>query len=501
MTQSLRFEQEDLAEFAQASRDVNPLHSDAAYARATSFGEPVVFGALATLAVLGRLAPRPAGSLATLSAEFASPLVTGVSYSLEIDDDGRKASVRVRDGSRMVLRMAAEFSDGQVVATDEFYAEHGRDEPAAPAMFRTEDLAPGMVMKGQYAPRAAEFIALYDRLGLARCGVAPSQAAALLGCSYVVGMRIPGRDALFYSLALDWTKSQLVDEGAFTAEITSLHRPLGLITIDVKFAAPLAVHGVLKSFVRQPIMRAVVPAADIVPGSMVGKVAIVIGASRGLGSAIAEALCRSGCVVVGTYLHGHDAATETARRFDSIGAVFEPRRCDATDQASVAKLVADVTNRYGGVDLLVCTACPPLRSLGIDEASLGRLLGHVSESLAMVATPLACVLDGLQKREGAVLLLSSAAVAAPPGEWPHYVAAKSAIEGLAAVTARARKAVHVWVARPPKLLTELVNTPLGRQGAADPGVYAAALVRAIVLNKEDPTLGLRLVVPGGSEPL
>ena len=42
-----------------------------------------------------------------------------------------------------------------------------------------------------------------------------------------------------------------------------------------------------------------------------------------------------------------------------------------------------------------------------------------------------------------------------------------------------------------KLLTELVNTPLGRQGAVDPGAYAAALVTALANGTEDAGLGLR----------
>jgi hypothetical protein len=59
--------------------------------------------------------------------------------------------------------------------------------------------------------------------------------------------------------------------------------------------------------------------------------------------------------------------------------------------------------------------------------------------------------------------------------------------------------VTVWVARPPKLLTELVNTPMGRQGAADPGDYAAALVRAMVAGEADPANGLRRVSAPTSE--
>jgi NAD(P)-dependent dehydrogenase (short-subunit alcohol dehydrogenase family) len=56
-------------------------------------------------------------------------------------------------------------------------------------------------------------------------------------------------------------------------------------------------------------------------------------------------------------------------------------------------------------------------------------------------------------------------MSAPPRDWPHYVAAKGAIEGLAAWLAAALPGVASVVVRPPKLQTEMTNTPAGRIGA------------------------------------
>ena len=78
------------------------------------------------------------------------------------------------------------------------------------------------------------------------------------------------------------------------------------------------------------------------------------------------------------------------------------------------------------------------------------------------------------------MVVSSSAVVDPPAEWPHYVAAKCAVEALARVAAVEQPEARLLVVRPPKLLTELVNTPMGRQDALAPEHFAARLVRRLM---------------------
>ncbi|MDB4931720.1 MAG: uncharacterized protein JWM10_4204, partial [Myxococcaceae bacterium] len=114
----VRFAAADLARFAAASHDVNPLHLSDAYARRTAFGERVVFGVLGALAALGRLAPRPGRALAKLSVEFAGPIFVGVDYAVDVDEASpERAKVKLRDGRRVVLRLTARFRDGAVDAS------------------------------------------------------------------------------------------------------------------------------------------------------------------------------------------------------------------------------------------------------------------------------------------------------------------------------------------------------------------------------------------------
>jgi hypothetical protein len=67
----------------------------------------------------------------------------------------------------------------------------------------------------------------------------------------------------------------------------------------------------------------------------------------------------------------------------------------------------------------------------------------------------------------------------PVREWPHYIAAKQAIEGLAAVAPLQYPRVSSLVVRPEKLLTEMTNTPMGRKDAQAPGLMAARIVERL----------------------
>lgn len=491
---TILFTPDDLAAFAEASRDVNPLHSNVAYARATAFGEPVVYGALAALKSLRHLPPRPRQSMATLLTEFRSPLFANVSYEIDCEHSPSQSVLKVKDGRRLLLRVVATFVDKPLTSEPKAIFTHGAIDTCEPAVLTVDDMGEGMLFSGLYAPDPVATRALLGSLHLPDRGVAESQAAGLLACSYLVGMRIPGRNALFYSAKLDWTAPPCeLAAGTYSAQIAALHKPLGLVTLRATFGSPLALSAELKSFVRQPIRRPS-PNASLLPQkALEGRVAVVIGASRGLGAAIAEALAYAGATVIGTYLHSRETIAELSDRLRSERAIFEAKQADATDASEMTTLTEDVTRRHGGIDLLVCTACPPLHPLSIDRPSRDRILRHISDSLALVVTPMSCMLESVQSRRGAILLLSSSAVENPPAEWPHYVAAKRAIEGLAEVAAVSHKAVRIWLARPPKLLTELINTPLGRQGAADPGAYAAAVVSALIAAQESPELGLRIV--------
>ncbi len=100
-----------------------------------------------------------------------------------------------------------------------------------------------------------------------------------------------------------------------------------------------------------------------------GKVAIVTGASRGIGRGIAERLAHEGARVVIT-ARGEDALQEVAQRIAADGGTVLPVRADAGLKADVEAMFARVLEKWGGVDLVVNNAAwasPQAHILEMDE--------------------------------------------------------------------------------------------------------------------------------------
>ncbi len=86
-----------------------------------------------------------------------------------------------------------------------------------------------------------------------------------------------------------------------------------------------------------------------------GKTAIVTGASRGIGKAIAVTLGASG-VKVACVARNAEKLAETVAQIEAAGGAAEAMPCDVADSESVTKLVETVAEKFGGVDILVNNA-------------------------------------------------------------------------------------------------------------------------------------------------
>jgi NAD(P)-dependent dehydrogenase (short-subunit alcohol dehydrogenase family) len=210
-----------------------------------------------------------------------------------------------------------------------------------------------------------------------------------------------------------------------------------------------------------------------------GKVALVIGGSRGLGAAISQALVLQGCTVLVTYHHSRTEAEQMRESLGDESRLIVLAQGDATDTQWCLELRQHVMAEHKRLDFLVCNASPPIRPLAFAPEKLERFHDFLIKSVALVSVPMSVFLDCLSESSGWNVIVSSAFVRDLPAEWPHYVTAKSAVEGLAQWAAAHNQQTQTLLVRPPKLLTDQTNTTLGREGAMPIERAAAAIVRRL----------------------
>jgi NAD(P)-dependent dehydrogenase (short-subunit alcohol dehydrogenase family) len=215
-------------------------------------------------------------------------------------------------------------------------------------------------------------------------------------------------------------------------------------------------------------------------------VAIVTGASRGLGFALAEGLVDTGWRVV---VDGRDAdALIAAAQLLGPSAVAVPG--DVTDPAHRAALVA-AADALGGADLVVNNAGvlgpSPQPALADYPLDVLRTVYEVN-----VVAPLALVqasLPGLRGREGAIVNVTSDAAVEPYEGWGGYGSAKAAVEQISRILAAEEPAVRVWWADPGDLRTRMHQEAFPGEDISDRPEPATVVPAFLRLLKERPASG------------
>ncbi|MET0154010.1 MAG: 3-oxoacyl-ACP reductase family protein [Candidatus Binatia bacterium] len=216
-----------------------------------------------------------------------------------------------------------------------------------------------------------------------------------------------------------------------------------------------------------------------------GKVALVTGASRGIGRAIAVALARSGLDVAVNFRSRHQEAAAACAEIEALGRRAAAVQADVAEEAEVAILVTTVERVLGPVDVLVNNA-GIARVQPIDEITEEDWDGVLRVNLKSAFLVTRRVLPGMRARRwGRIINVSSAAAHVGGVVGPHYAASKAGLLGFTHWCARvlAKEGVTANAIAPALIATDMIPPgarpdliPQGRFGTVEEVAEAAAML-------------------------
>ena len=240
---------------------------------------------------------------------------------------------------------------------------------------------------------------------------------------------------------------------------------------------------------------------------LTGKVALVTGASRGIGRAIADKLAAQGAMVVAAARGDH--AAEVASALGARGLRAEAISLDVTDSSALEKLPNDIVERHGALDIIVSNA-----GIARDQLLMRMKREDWDAVLAtnLTATFLlarAAIRPMLKQKAGRIIAISSVVGQTGNAGQVNYAASKAGLIGFAKALAReiASRAITVNVVAPGLVETDMTRAisekgqidwaaqiPLGRPGTPDD---VAAAVCFLASDEAAYITGHVLAVNGG----
>src|SRR6516162_8086126 len=208
-----------------------------------------------------------------------------------------------------------------------------------------------------------------------------------------------------------------------------------------------------------------------------GRIALVTGAARGIGKAIALALAEAGADVAVNYRAREADALAVADAVRDFGRRTMTVRADVSDSSAVKSMVEAIADELGGVDVLVNNAGVAIRR-GLDDLTEADFDRTIAVNLKSAFLCTQAVLPGMRARRwGRIVNISSGAARGAGAVGPHYNASKAGMEGLTrGYAARLVKdGITVNAVAPSLIQTDMLRgqqalvsrIPLGRFGTAD----------------------------------
>jgi 3-oxoacyl-[acyl-carrier protein] reductase len=222
-----------------------------------------------------------------------------------------------------------------------------------------------------------------------------------------------------------------------------------------------------------------------------GKTALVTGASRGIGRAIALRLARDGAQVIVNYKGNAEAADSVAQEISQLGSQAEVIQADVAQPADVDRLVSTGLTRFGRIDVLVNNAGITRDTLimRMSEDDWDAVLDTNLKSAFLVTR--AALRPMLKQRGGRIVNITSISGVMGNAGQANYAASKAGLIGLTRATAREVASrnitcnaiaagvieTDIWQGVPQAAIDAMLQMiPAGRKGTPDEIAEAVAFL-------------------------
>lgn len=211
---------------------------------------------------------------------------------------------------------------------------------------------------------------------------------------------------------------------------------------------------------------------------LIGKVALITGASRGIGRATALALAAAGANVAINYRSHDNEADDVVSQIVRAGSIAVAVKADVSVSADVNRMVGTVTKELGSPSILVNNAGIGV-ARSVDDITEQDWDDTIAANLTSAFFAVQAVLPGMRARKwGRIISLSSVAAQVGGVVGPHYAASKAGILGLTHYYAAylAREGITVNAIAPGPVKTEMAVglpqlspdlVPVGRFGTVE----------------------------------
>jgi len=217
---------------------------------------------------------------------------------------------------------------------------------------------------------------------------------------------------------------------------------------------------------------------------LTGKVAVVTGASKGIGAAIAKQLAADGARVVVNYATSREGASQVVKEITEAGGDAIAVGASIPREAEIEKLFAETRKAYGKVDILVNNA--GVYAFGpIEEVTADEYRRQYDTNVLGLLLTTKAALPHFPREGGAIVNVSSVVSALAPPAASVYASTKGAVDTITKTLAKelAPRNIRVNAVNPGLVITEgvqaagiagsefekgaVASTPLGRAGQPD----------------------------------